>query len=318
MDLTNKKILVTGASGFIGSTLVEKLIKKNNYVVGFDNFNTFYSGKEQNIENLKTNTNFEFVQGDILDLELLKKIMKDVDIVFHLAAQPGVRFSLENPIITNKINCEGTINALEAAKFCNVKRLINASSSSVYGNVEYMPTDENHRLNPVSIYGVSKLAAEKYCSLYSKLHNLYVVSLRYHSVYGPRGRPDMAVFKWIDALFHDKTITIYGDGNQTRDMTFVDDIVHGTMNSAEIENINGEIFNIASGRTVTMNYVLNKLIELTQKNTTIVYEDFRIDDAKDTHGNIEKAKQYLNYNPEIDIDKGLKITVDWYKKFFSN
>lgn len=318
MDLINKKILVTGASGFIGSTLVEKLIKKYDYVIGLDNFNSFYSGKEDNLKNFKNNQNFEFIQGDILDLDLLKKIMKGVDIVFHLAAQPGVRFSLENPIITNKINCDGTINVLESAKFCNVKRVINASSSSVYGNAEYFPSDENHKLNPISIYGVSKLAAEKYCSLYSKLHNLYVVSLRYHSVYGPKGRPDMAVFKWIDALFNDKPITIYGDGNQTRDMTFVDDIVNGTINSAEIENINGEIFNLASGKSVTMNHVLNKLIELTQKNTTVVYEDFRIDDAKDTHGNIEKAKQYLNYNPETDIDVGLKITVDWYKRKFSS
>ncbi|MGI0021908.1 MAG: GDP-mannose 4,6-dehydratase, partial [Nitrososphaeraceae archaeon] len=176
MDLSGKKILVTGAAGFIGSTLVDELLAKGCNVVGFDNFNPYYPGKEDNITNCMTKSNFSLVRGDILNYDILVKAMNDVEIVFHLAAQPGVRYSLENPILTNKINIEGTLNVLEAARKCNVKRVINASSSSVYGNPVYTPVDEDHPLNPLSIYGVTKLATEKYCTIYSKMYNQYIVS----------------------------------------------------------------------------------------------------------------------------------------------
>ena len=314
MDLSGKKILVTGAAGFIGSTLVDKLLAKDCNVVGFDNFNQYYLGKEDNIASAMTKSNFFLIRDDILNYDVLVKAMNGVEIVFHLAAQPGVRYSLENPILTNKINTEGTLNVLEAARKCNVKRLINASSSSVYGNPVYTPIDENHPLNPLSIYGVTKLTTEKYCIIYSKMHNQYIVSLRYHSVYGPRGRPDMAVYKWIDSLFKNTPITIFGDGSQTRDMTFVDDIVDGTIKAAEVDGIKGEIFNLASGRSVTMTYILELMIKLTSLNTKIEYENFRSDDAKDTYGNIEKAKRILEYDPQTNIETGLRITVDWYKK----
>lgn len=314
MDLSGKKILVTGAAGFIGSTLVDKLLANGCNVVGFDNFNPYYSGKEDNITNCMAKSNFSLVRGDILNYDVLMKAMNGVEIVFHLAAQPGVRYSLENPILTNKINTEGTLNVLEAARECNVKRVINASSSSVYGNPVYTPVDENHPLNPLSIYGVTKLATEKYCTIYSKMHNQYIVSLRYHSVYGPRGRPDMAVYKWIDSLFRKKPITIFGDGSQTRDMTFVDDIIDGTIKAAEVDGIKGEIFNLASGRSVNMKYILELMIKLMSLNTKIEYENFRSDDAKDTHGNIEKAKRILGYNPQTNIEDGIRITIEWYKK----
>lgn len=318
MDLSGKKILVTGAAGFIGSTLVDKLLTKNYHVVGFDNFNSYYSGKDDNIANCVDKTNFSLIRNDILNYDVLVKAMKGVDIVFHLAAQPGVRYSLENPIITNKINTEGTLNVLKAAKECNVKRVINASSSSVYGNPIYTPVDENHPLNPLSIYGVTKLAGEKYCAIYSKMHDQYIVSLRYHSVYGPRGRPDMAVYKWIDSLFKQKPITIFGDGSQTRDMTFVDDIVDGTILAAETDDINGEIFNLASGRSIPMKYILELMTKLTSLNTKIEYVDFRYDDAKDTHGSIEKAKRILGYYSRTSVEDGIRITIEWYKRKFSN
>jgi UDP-glucose 4-epimerase len=263
-------------------------------------------------------SNFSLIRDDILNYDVLAKTMNDVDIVFHLAAQPGVRYSLENPIITNKVNTEGTLNVLEAARKCNVKRVINASSSSVYGNLRYTPVDENHPLNPLSIYGVTKATTENYCRIYSKMHNQYIVNLRYHSVYGPRGRPDMAVYKWIDSLFRKKTITVFGDGTQTRDMTFIDDIVDGTIRSAETEDIKGETFNLASGRNVTMKYILDLMTKLTSLNTKIEYSNFRSDDAKDTHGNIEKAKRILGYKPQTSIEDGISKTIVWYKKKFSN
>lgn len=316
MELKNTRVLVTGAAGFIGSTLVEKLLDLGSIVIGYDNFSDYYLGKEENILNFQSNDRFHLVRDTILNYAVLSKAMKSTEIVFHLAAQPGVRFSLENPVVTNRINTEGTLCVLMAAKKTNVKKVINASSSSVYGNLKYSPVDESHPNNPLSIYGVSKLAAEKYCDIYNKIHKQSVISLRYHTVYGPRGRPDMAIFKWIDALYHNKPITIFGDGTQTRDMTFVDDIVDGTLNASTANHISSDVFNLSSGRTVSMNYVLKKLEELTNKETKIIYEDFRTDDAKDTHGNIQKARQSINYNPKFTIEEGLGRTVNWYKEKF--
>lgn len=316
MELSGKMVLVTGAAGFIGSTLSEKLINKNCKVIGFDNFNSYYSGKEQNITNLNSK-NFSLIKDNILNYDSLKKSMKDVEIVFHLAAQPGVRFSLENPTITNQINTEGTLNVLRGCKENNVKKLVNASSSSVYGNPNYTPVDEKHPIQPISIYGVSKAAAEKYCNIYSHIHNQNIVSLRYHTAYGPRGRPDMAVFKWIDSLFQNKTITLFGDGTQTRDMTYVDDIVDGTIKAAEADTISGDVFNLASGKRISMNFVLGLLTKLTNKQPNIEHKEARKDDATDTHGNIEKAKKILNYTPKTLIEEGLKNTIAWYKQRFN-
>ena len=261
--------------------------------------------------------NFSLIKEDILNYDSLTKSMKDIEIVFHLAAQPGIRFSLENPTVTNKINTEGTLNILRACKENNVKKLVNASSSSVYGNPNYIPVDEQHPIQPISIYGVSKAAAERYCYIYSHIHNQNLVSLRFHTAYGPRGRPDMAVFKWIDSLFQNKTITLYGDGTQTRDMTYVDDIVDGTIKAAEADTTSGDVFNLASGERVSMNFILELLTKLTGKQPKIEHKDVRKDDAKDTHGNIEKAKKILNYVPKTLIEDGLKNTIAWYKERFN-
>ncbi len=317
MDLSTTKILVTGAAGFIGSSLVESLISKNCDVIGFDNFNPYYQGKEKNILSFKSHQNFTMITGDILDLELLQNTMKETKIVFHLAAQPGVRYSLEHPTITNKINTEGTLNVLLAAKNSKVKKIVNASSSSVYGNPEYTPVDEAHPLNPISMYGISKLAAEKYCSIFSKTFDLKITSLRYHTVYGPKGRPDMAVFKWIDALFRNQPIRLFGDGTQQRDMTYIDDIVSGTIKAAESDQSDGEIFNLAAGRVVSMNYVISQLHQITGHEPNIIFEEKKAGDVDMTSGNIDKAKEKLNYEPKILIEKGLQKTVDWYKKTFS-
>lgn len=313
MDLRGKRVVVTGAAGFIGSHLSERLIREQCRVVGFDNFSDYYSGKQNNIASLEKSDNFTLVRGDILEFGAIEDVIRNSDLVFHLAAQPGVRFSLENPDVTNRINIEGTLNVLEASKKHRISKIINASSSSVYGNPVYTPVDEEHPLQPISIYGVSKLAAEKYCQIYHKIHHLDIVLLRYHTVYGPRGRPDMAVFRWVDSLFRKKPITVFGDGNQTRDMTFVEDIVSGTIKAAETENISGQVFNLASGKSVSMKHVLEKLRDLINAEIKIEYKPARVDDAKDTHGNIKKAMTTLTYKPETNIELGLEKTVEWYR-----
>ncbi len=316
MILKDSKILVTGAAGFIGSTLVNKLLEMNCDVIGYDTFSDYYEGKEANLDVFSSNSKFRLIKDDILNFEGLLHATEGVDIIFHIAAQPGVRFSLEKPTITNRINTEGTLNVLQASVKNDVKKIINASSSSIYGNPQYTPVDENHPKIPISIYGVSKLAAENYCRIYHEMYDKNIVSLRYHTVYGPKGRPDMAVFKWIDSLFNNQKITIFGDGNQTRDMTFVNDIVDGTIKAAEHDNVSGDVFNLSSGRTVTMNYILEQLVSIIGITPSIEYQKPRDDDAKDTYGNIEKAKKILDYIPQTSVEEGLRLTVNWYKKYF--
>ena len=316
LNLKNSQILVTGAAGFIGSTLVEALLEMDCNVLGYDNFSDYYKGKETNVDAFCSSPKFKLIKDDILHFDGLVQATKGVDIIFHIAAQPGVRYSSENPTITNRINIEGTLNVLQASVKNNVKKIVNASSSSVYGNPQYTPVDENHPKMPISIYGVSKLTAENYCRIFHELYDLNTVSLRYHTVYGPKGRPDMAVFKWIDSLFNNKKIIVFGDGNQTRDMTFVNDIVNGTIQAAEYDTVSGDVFNLSSGRTVTMNYILEQLVSLTGINPSIEYQKPRQGDVKDTYGNIEKAKKILNYIPQTSVEDGLRLTVEWYKKYF--
>lgn len=308
--------MVTGAAGFIGSTLVDKLLEKKFKVVGYDNFNEYYSGKEKNLINAGQNKDFFLVRADILDYPKLVESLNGVDIVFHLAGQPGVRYSLENPESTKKINIEGTSNVLNACKENNVKKLIFASTSSVYENTQASPIDEEHKTKPLSVYGSSKLEAETLCKGFSK--DLDVVILRYHSVYGPRGRPDMAVYKWTELIFNKKPITVFGDGNQTRDMTYVDDIVDGTIRASQVDGISGEIFNLANGKNVSMNYVLKLIEEYSGNKPIIQYQEKRKDEAQDTLADIKKAKTVLGFDPKITVEEGLKRTINWHKKLQQN
>ncbi len=306
-------VMVTGGAGFIGSNLVDNLIEKGNRVIVYDNFDEYYFGKENNIRRHLSNPNFVLVRADILNNDALLKAMKGVDVVFHLAAQPGVRFSLENPAKTNSINTVGTINTLQAAKKAEVKKVIFASSSSVYGVPRYMPLDEEHPTEPISIYGVSKLAAEKYCKIYSESVGLPVVILRYHTVYGPRQRPDMAIHKWADLLLKNIPPVIFGDGNQTRDFTYVDDIVEGTILAAETDDIDGEIFNLGCGSRVSINDVVNALIDITGKdNLQPIHQPPKLGDVSDTQADIHKAKKLLGYNPKTGLKEGLRIFVEWF------
>ncbi len=315
--LTNRSVLVTGGAGFIGSHLVEKLLKLENRVTSYDNLDKYYLGKEKNIHQLAKNKRFKAFNADILDYETLLQSVKGADLVFHLAAQPGVRFSMEHPTKTTKVNVLGTLNLLKAAKEAGVKRVIFASTSSVYGEAKVMPIREEHPTEPISVYGASKLAAEKYCQVFNDQLGLPVVMLRYHTVYGPRQRPDMAFHKWTRCYFEHKPIVIYGDGKQTRDFTFVADIIQGTLRAAEVEEIGGEVFNLGGGSRVTVNEVVQSLLKELDSNDTakVVYESAKLGDVPDTHANIEKAKKILGFKPTTRIEDGLKLYVEWYRNY---
>lgn len=305
--------MVTGGAGFIGSHLVDELIRRNNHVVVIDNFNDYYHGKERNLIQHKGNPLLTLIRADILDFPTLSKAMSDVVVVFHLAAQPGVRFSLEDPVTTNNVNTWGTINVLQASMEMEVKKVIYASSSSVYGNVEKLPIDEETPLKPISPYGASKLAAEHYCRIFHESHNLEVTSLRYFTVYGPRQRPDMAIHKFVKQIYEGRPLTIYGGGTQTRDFTYIDDVIQGTIAAAETDNIGGDVFNIGSGRRITLNDLIKILEELTEK-ITVKYEPSKKGDVKDTHADISKAKNSLGYKTKTELKDGLKKFIEWYKE----
>lgn len=318
MELEKLRIMVTGGAGFIGSHLVDKLIKRNNRVIVYDNFNEYYFGKENNIRYHFGKSNFTLIRADILDVATLCKAMKDLDIVFHLAAQPGVGFSMKNPLKTHTVNTTGTLNVLNVARKMRTKKIVFGSSSSVYGIPQYTPLDEKHPTHPVSVYGISKLTAEKYCKIFNDLLDVPVVSLRYHTVYGPRQRPDMAIYKWTKLVCEDKSPVIYGDGKQSRDFTYISDIVEATLSAAELDEVEGEVFNVGSGTKITINRVVNLLLKLTGKERLEpVYEVSRVGDVPVTHADISKAKMLLGYAPKVTLKNGIERFLKWYSNVYS-
>jgi len=316
--LKNKKIIITGAAGFIGSHLTEALLKYDNYLILIDNFNEYYSGKEEQLneiieqyENLK---DYALIKGDLLDISIYKEIV-EVEYIFHLAAQAGVRYSIVNPAEVAYNNIVSTINIFEYAKKNNVKKTVVASSSSVYGNPIYTPLDEEHPKNPISPYAVSKLVCEDYANFYFREYNLPVTSLRFYTVYGPRGRPDMAIRKFFDNILHDKEITIYGNGEQLRDFTYVADIVDGMILAAEKKESSGEIFNLGISNPISVNNLVEKMYNLAKKPKKIKNIEKQQGDVDVTYSNTAKAKRILEFYPKVNINEGLRNTYQWQKDF---
>ncbi len=313
------KIIVTGAAGFIGSHLVNILLQQGEEVIGIDEFNDYYDPqlKRKNIATLENSPNFTLVEGDIQFLDL-PKLFQDVEIVYHQAAQAGVRNSWGQGF---RAYTERNINAtqvlLEAAKDARqLKRLVFASTSSVYGDAETLPTHEEIPPKPVSPYGITKLAAERLCGLYHKNFGLPFVSLRYFTVYGPRQRPDMAFHKFFKAVLQDEAIPVYGDGKQTRDFTFVSDAVAANLAAAIVPESVGEIFNIGGDSRVVLTQVLDTMEEIVGKPIKRNHIEKAMGDARHTAADVSKARKILGYCPQVSLREGLAKEWEWVKSLY--
>jgi len=310
------KVVITGGAGFIGSHIAEEVAKEYEVII-IDNFDAYYSPdlKRRNLEILLANPNVRFVEGDITDTNLLRRVIdSDVEFVYHEAAQAGVRISVEDPFKPNNVNVLGTLNVLKASLDAGVERVINASSSSVYGKVQYLPFDEAHPTMPVSPYGVSKLAAEHYCRVFYEVYGLPTVSLRYFTVYGPRMRPDLAISIFTKKMLENEPITVYGDGEQTRDFTYIDDIVKANKQLLRTCSADGVAMNIGGGNRISVNDLVDTLREIVRSESEIVYTDVQKGDAEHTLANIECAKRVISYEPSVSIRSGLNLFVSWYRR----
>ena len=295
---------------------MERLLReKCASVAAYDNLDGFYRGKENNLKKAESSERFKLIRADILDQDSLSKAIEDCQVVFHLAGQAGVRYCNENPLKANQVNVHGTLNVLNCAKQHKVEKLVYASSSSIYGDPAYLPMDEKHPTNPNSPYGVSKLAAEQYCRVFSQVFDMDIASLRYFSVYGPRGRPDQVIYAFAQRISERKQPVIFGDGNQTRDFTFVSDVVDATILASQKDKATGgEAFNIGHGSRITINELVKKIINGMGLRDTIepVYAEKSKGDFPDTEANNEKAKHVLGWNPKVNVTEGLKLFFDWF------
>jgi len=315
--------LVTGAAGFIGSHLAERLLAGGHRVVGVDCFTDYYPRplKERNLETLRGHQRFAFLEADLLQIDLLDLLRGEgpvafgaVELVFHQAAQAGVRASWGQQFeVYTRNNILATQRLLEAAKEVPLRKFVFASSSSVYGDAEQYPTAETLRPQPVSPYGVTKLAAEHLTYLYGKNFAVPTVSLRYFTVYGPRQRPDMAFHRFIRALLSGGEITVYGDGEQTRDFTFVVDAVEANLLAAQSDVV-GEAFNIGGGSRVTVNQVLRLLEEITGQPARLKYVEKQKGDVRHTAADTTKARERLGYRPRVSLRDGLQQMVSWIRE----
>jgi len=320
--ITESKILITGAAGFIGSHLTEVLLKNDNYLILIDNFNEYYKGKEEKLReilnNYKNLGNYKLIKGDLIDNSIYSQIDSDLNFIFHLAAQAGVRYSTDNPIEVITNNVIGTIKIYEfASKLEHLKKIIYASSSSVYGNPIYTPCDELHPKNPISPYAISKLIREIYADYYYREHRIPNTSLRFYTVYGPRGRPDMAVYKFYNLMFQNKEISIYGNGEQLRDFTYISDIIDGLILAGEKDESKGEVFNLGYSNPISVNQLVDKMYSIANKTKKIKYIQKQKGDVDITHSDITKAKKVLNFRPKVDINEGLTLQYQWQLAFFN-
>ena len=314
--IKNKCILITGAAGFIGSSLTETLLKHNNLLILIDNYNDYYPGKEKQLKEILSeysqNSDYKLIKGDLVKISTLNDINDGIDYVFHLAAQAGVRYSINNSAAVTYNNIVSTVNVFEySIKIPSIQKVIYASSSSVYGNPVYTPVNEEHPKSPISPYAVSKLCGEIYADLYYKEYNLPITSLRFYTVYGPRGRPDMAIRKFFNLMDQNKEILIYGDGTQKRDFTYISDIIDGLILAGEKDSAEGEVFNLGGSSPIEVNELVDKMYNMTNVQKKIRYIEKQKGDVELTHSDISKARKLLGFLPKVNIDVGLKNQYKW-------
>jgi UDP-glucose 4-epimerase len=312
------KCLVTGGAGFIGTNLVRKLIERGDSVRILDNFST---GKRQNVEALGERV--EIIEGDIRSFHIVREAVDGVDVVFHEAALPSVPRSIKDPITTHEVGVNGTLNVLQAARDCNVGRVIFASSSSVYGNTPVLPKHEGLTPTPLSPYAVSKLTGEHYCQVFHQLYGLETVTLRYFNVFGPFQDPtsqySAVIPKFINLLRRGERPTIYGNGEQSRDFTYVDNVVHANILAATVAGgVAGGVFNAACHDQITLNSLVRALNDALETAIDPLYTEPRLGDIKHSFAAIEKFEKATGYQPLVPFAEGVRQTVAWYCREQSN
>lgn len=308
-------VLVTGGAGFIGSNLTEALLQRGHFVRILDDFST---GKRENLIFDKAYPSPEVIKGDIREFSTCQKAVKGIEYVFHQAALPSVQRSIEDPETSNAINVGGTLNILLAAREEKVKRVIYASSSSVYGDTPTLPKHEEMPPDPLSPYALQKYIGEQYCRLFYQLYGLDTISLRYFNIFGPKQDPNSlysaVIPKFIDALLQGRPPIIFGDGEQSRDFTYIENVVQANLLAMSAEHLHGEAINIACGKRISLNQLLNVLKEILGSKLSPIYQEPRQGDVKHSLADIRKGKEILNYEPAVGIEIGLEKTVEFFQK----
>lgn len=306
------KYLITGGAGFIGSHIAEELIKRGHSVRVIDNCST---GKRENLYPL-FGEKMTLWQDDILDYEACVKMVQGMDFIIHQAALPSVPRSIEDPLLTTDVNIRGTLNMLLASRDARIRRFIFASSSSVYGNDSDLPRKESDRENPMSPYAISKLAGEYYCKIFNRIFGLYTICLRYFNIFGPRQNPNSqyapVIPSFISKMLKGESPLVFGDGEQTRDFTYVSNAVNATILASTVRGISGKVFNIACGVKTSVNSLASSINEILRTNIVPYYAESHPADARHSSADISEAREALKYEPSVPFDKGLERTVRWY------
>ncbi|OLC83424.1 MAG: LPS biosynthesis protein WbpP [Acidobacteria bacterium 13_1_40CM_4_57_6] len=307
------RYLVTGGAGFIGSNTVDELVRRGHSVVVLDDIS---SGKEDNLTEVRNK--ITFIKGSITDIEVVRKAMHEAEYVLHLAARTSVPRSVKDPIETNKINIDGTLNVLVAAKELKVKRVVFAASSSAYGETPTLPKVETMQPQPISPYGVTKFVGELYGQTFGRCYGLENVALRYFNIFGPRQDPSSpysgVLAKFCTAFLEDTQPLVFGDGGQTRDFTYVENAVQANLLACEAPNVSGKVFNVGVGGRVSLNDVLRELGKITGKTLEAKYDPPRDGDIRDSQADISQAREFLGYEPQVTFEDGLARTFEWYRE----